>query len=429
MAVSFKYWDDCVDPPDMDAMWMNAEVSTEWNDAGENRGQKVHLSRDPDGQPFLTQTEMRAVAGIIVSRHFDSQIDPDMICAVAELESDRQPLAERYNRKTKETTMGIMQLLPKTVDWMVSELGYRTYEVEGNPTLLYRPFVNVYLGSAYLKWLSNYEQKERSEEFVVRSYKGGAKKATHKSTLPYWRRYLSVKESLPSRKVFEDGPVLNNSSASSAQPAPVSRNEGEGAGVVYTYWDSRASPEDMEEMWNNPDVTREWTKSGERRGKVRFSHDAKKRPYLSRVEVKAVAEIILSKHFSTRGVKPTVLCALAEIVSMRFINGAGPRIGVMGIDYSTALWLYKDLGYNAYRIESVDDLGKPFISMYFGAAYMAWLSEYEGRERTPEFVVQAYLGGPENVSLQETGPLWLKFEEALLGYEEIKREQGSCSIL
>ncbi|XP_057950162.1 uncharacterized protein LOC131145098 isoform X2 [Malania oleifera] len=352
-----------------------------------------------------------------------------MICAVAELESDRQPLAERYNRKTKETTMGIMQLLPKTVDWMVSELGYRTYEVEGNPTLLYRPFVNVYLGSAYLKWLSNYEQKERSEEFVVRSYKGGAKKATHKSTLPYWRRYLSVKESLPSRKVFEDGPVLNNSSASSAQPAPVSRNEGEGAGVVYTYWDSRASPEDMEEMWNNPDVTREWTKSGERRGKVRFSHDAKKRPYLSRVEVKAVAEIILSKHFSTRGVKPTVLCALAEIVSMRFINGAGPRIGVMGIDYSTALWLYKDLGYNAYRIESVDDLGKPFISMYFGAAYMAWLSEYEGRERTPEFVVQAYLGGPENVSLQETGPLWLKFEEALLGYEEIKREQGSCSIL
>lgn len=37
----------------------------------------------------------------------------------------------------------------------------------------------------------------------------------------------------------------------------------------------------------------------------------------------------------------TALCALAEIVSMRFVNGVGPRPGVMGIDYPTACWLYK----------------------------------------------------------------------------------------
>jgi hypothetical protein len=42
----------------------------------------------------------------------------------------------------------------------------------------------------------------------------------------------------------------------------------------------------MDAMWKHPDVVTEWTKSGERRGNVRFSHDAKKRPYLSRVEVK-----------------------------------------------------------------------------------------------------------------------------------------------
>lgn len=53
------------------------------------------------------------------------------------------------------------------------------------------------------------------------------------------------------------------------------------------YWDAKTSPEDMEEMWNNPEVAKEWTKSGEKRGKVRFSHDAKKKPYLSRVELKA----------------------------------------------------------------------------------------------------------------------------------------------
>lgn len=42
----------------------------------------------------------------------------------------------------------------------------------------------------------------------------------------------------------------------------------------------------MEEMWKNPSVSKEWIKSGEKRGKVRFSHDAEKRPYLSRVEVR-----------------------------------------------------------------------------------------------------------------------------------------------
>lgn len=36
----------------------------------------------------------------------------------------------------------------------------------------------------------------------------------------------------------------------------------------------------------------------------------------------------------------TVLCALAEVVNMRFVNGVGPRPGIMGIDYSTAFWLY-----------------------------------------------------------------------------------------
>uniref|UniRef100_A0A453NJY0 Uncharacterized protein n=1 Tax=Aegilops tauschii subsp. strangulata TaxID=200361 RepID=A0A453NJY0_AEGTS len=76
------------------------------------------------------------------------------------------------------------------------------------------------------------------------------------------------------------------------------------AGTQLVYWDSKVSVEDLDGMWSQPDVLKEWTNSGERRGNVRFSHDAKKRPYLSRVEVKAVAEIIISRHFSSRGVKP-----------------------------------------------------------------------------------------------------------------------------
>lgn len=41
--------------------------------------------------------------------------------------------------------------------------------------------------------------------------------------------------------------------------------------------------------------------------------------------------------------------------------------------------MYSDLGYRAYKVISVDDLYNPFVSMYFGAAYSAYLSEYEGR--------------------------------------------------
>ncbi|KAL3851019.1 hypothetical protein ACJIZ3_012901 [Penstemon smallii] len=419
--VSFKYWDDCVDPKDLEAMWAEPDVRAEWIAVGETRGAKVHLSRDPDGQPYLTQTEMRAVAGIVVQRHYVSHIDSDMLCAIADLESDRQPLATRYNKKTKETTMGIMQISPKTAEWLIMDLGYRTYQVS-DAKLLYKPFVNIYLAAAYLKWLSTFDKKERSEEFMIRAYKGGAKKANHKSTLPYWNRYLFVKGSLPSRKIFGVGAMPTNPSASATAVTPTEV-------PTKTTWDSRTSPEDMEEMWNNISVNKEWTKTGEKKGKVRFSHDTERRPYLSRVELKAVAEIVLSKHFSTRLVKPAVLCAITEMVSMRYVNGVGQRTGLMGIDYPTARWLYKDVDYKAYTVESVEDLTKPFVSMYFGAAYMAWLSEYEGRERTPQFVVQAYISGPQNVNLQETGPLWIKFQDALDRFEDKEKEQTSCTIL
>lgn len=59
MALSYKYWDDCVDPRDLEALWLDPGVSTEWLDVGETRGRKVHLSRDPDGEPYLTQIEMK----------------------------------------------------------------------------------------------------------------------------------------------------------------------------------------------------------------------------------------------------------------------------------------------------------------------------------------------------------------------------------
>ena len=43
------------------------------------------------------------------------------------------------------------------------------------------------------------------------------------------------------------------------------------------------------------------------------------------------------------------------------------------------------------------------------------------RERTPQFVVQAYVEGPKNANVNEAGPIWLKFKEAIAQYEEARK--------
>ncbi|GAU30101.1 hypothetical protein TSUD_55850 [Trifolium subterraneum] len=441
-AANFTYWDDCVEPQDLEDMWNIPEVSAEWLKAGEERDQKVHLSRDPDGQPYLTQTEMRAVADIVVGKHFLSEINPAMVCSIAELESDRQLLVMNPGFKTKELNVGLMQLPPKTADWLIrankdsSALGYCTYVTEENIEYLFRPFINVYLAAAYLKWLSHFDNIQRNEEFIVRAYKGGTKKAIHKSTLRYWQNYLAVKETFANsqslgRNSIDDSPPEINVVAPlhSLAVSPIPSDHSKDANHDI-YWDSRVYEEDMESMWNHPAVRKAWTKSKEKPGKVRFSQDEKKRPYLSRVEMKAVADIILLKHLSSTNVKPTVICAIGEVISMRYVHGVGPRTGIMGIDYSTAYWLHSEMGFRAYKLDIIDDLTNPFVSMYFGAAYVTWLSEYEGRDRTPQFFVQAYFVGPKNVNPQDASTLWLKYEETLSKYEDERKRNGdSCSIM
>ncbi|KAF2564308.1 hypothetical protein F2Q70_00017085 [Brassica cretica] len=61
----------------------------------------------------------------------------------------------------------------------------------------------------------------------------------------------------------------------------------------------------------------------------------------------------------------------------------------------------------AYIADSADYLTKPFVSMYFGVAYFLW-------ERSNQFIVQAYIKGPDHVDLETSScPLWLTFEQAL----------------
>lgn len=190
------------------------------------------------------------------------------IGALAEIASGRTFFVDNYDRKTKETKVGMMQVTAEVAQWLgrysstlvnlilatvflfyvfilnfllssllLRELGYKNYdiELEDNINLLYWPFVNVYYGAAYAKWLFSCDEKyvfclsayvlpltligiiifylstakhnylkkccrKRTEEFVVRAYKGGKTKATHKSTSPIFQRYLYVKETLLSMR-------------------------------------------------------------------------------------------------------------------------------------------------------------------------------------------------------------------------------------
>ena len=69
--------------------------------------------------------------------------------------------------------------------------------------------------------------------------------------------------------------------------------------------------------------------------------------------------------------------------------------GLMQTLLGTARWLYDDFSrYRAMGRPSFDDLLRPEVSMYFGAAYVDWLATYGGVNRGEEWIVRAYNGGP-----------------------------------
>ncbi|XP_024532668.1 uncharacterized protein LOC112346933 [Selaginella moellendorffii] len=428
-AVSMKYWDDWADPQDMDAMWSHPEINKEWIAAGEIFGKKVHMLRDPDGRPYITQTELQAIAEILVKRHFRGKISQAMICAVAEIESQRHPLAYTYNSRIKDVLCGLMKMRKSTVEWLSREKDYGAYAVDWKTSMLFKPFVGVYYGAAYLSWLSSYEGKRKTEEFIVRAYHSGPKDANSKQSLAYWNKYLSAKQSLPTRW---DIPNPHNS------PPPVEKEKpsiGTAKKLLYEtspgrkwiYWEEKTSPEDMSDMWRHPELRKEWTRTGEKPGKVRFSLDGEMRPHLKKVELKAVAEIIVAKYFSDRGMSPAMLCTIAEISSKRLLFGTDT--GIMQTPFSTAAWLYTNLGYKSYKLKSAEDLTKPFVSMYFGAAYVCWLSTHGGRTRSDQFIVQSYRGGPQKVESSEAGPFWLKYIDNLPQYlTNHKTRHAACCI-
>ncbi|KAL2609169.1 hypothetical protein R1flu_027742 [Riccia fluitans] len=456
-APTLKFWDDCADPKDIQALWDHPAVNKEWTAAGEKPGQKVHMSRTFEGPACITETEMKAIAEIIIGRFF-TKVDPAMICAIAEIESARNPLAYRWEESVQEASTGLMQTLQSTAEWLAKDLGYRAYSVDWASSMLYRPFVSVYFGCAYLKWLSTYDGKRRSEEFMVRGYNGGPKGATNKITLVYWNKYLVAKQNLYMKSDLVAPPIAPNPSiasygahesnrmeGSTTKPKPWPRAKPSNAPLAvvhpqeekprvdpvkeWTFWEEKCSPEDVDYMWKHSFVKKEWTRAGEKRGRVRFSRDTKLRPFLTVAELQAIAENITARFFTYRGINSGMLCALAEISSNRLLHGLDGQNGIMGLSFETAMWLYRDMGYKSYRLKVNEDLTKPFVSMYFGAAYVCFLSNHGNRPRSDDFVVRAYKGGVDAVEEPETMSFWVQYLEARSHYRlQPRKGDGSCCV-
>lgn len=138
------------------------------------------------------------------------------------------------------------------------------------------------------------------------------------------------------------------------------------------------------------------------------------------IGVRGLAARIANTHFDGR-VDPSMLTAIAFVESS--FNPTATRvevaigdvsIGLMQTLLSTARWLAEDMGYTAFGVPGPEDLLDPDTSMYFGAAYVDYLSHRNPitRGQGEERIVRAYNGGPGGASSSATAPYWTKYQAA-----------------
>lgn len=118
-----------------------------------------------------TQAEAAALAARIVQEN-GFNADPQMLAAMAMIESSGNPLALRYEAGINDASIGLMQTLSGTARWLATDMGYSKYGVPDIADLT-KAEVSMYFGAAYVHWLSNYKGQARSEDWIVQSYNGG----------------------------------------------------------------------------------------------------------------------------------------------------------------------------------------------------------------------------------------------------------------
>lgn len=141
---------------------------------------------------------------------------------------------------------------------------------------------------------------------------------------------------------------------------------------------------------------------------------------LSIMEVQGLAENMAAVEFPQ--LSPQMLVGVAWIESsfrptaFRLEPHVGDAsVGLMQTLGKTAAWLW-DIGYrsvgNGDRRPDVTDLVDPTISMYFGGAYLHYLSGYGGAARDEQWIIRAYNGGPGGANKSYTEAYWAKYQAA-----------------
>lgn len=147
-----------------------------------------------------------------------------------------------------------------------------------------------------------------------------------------------------------------------------------------------------------------------------------------------LAERVIGKYSDKlSGTSAATLAAIAQVESggdpraYRFEEHLGEgSAGLTQVLLSTAKWLASEMGYDDLGVPAgEEDLFDPVKAMYFGAAYLSYLASYKGQERSEEFVVRGYNGGPNGINIDATAHYWSKYQRAKQLILDLKAKAGT----
>jgi len=143
----------------------------------------------------ITPTDARKLAQLIIDECGNYDLDPFLILAVIQTESNFTPKAV-----SSKGAIGLMQVMPKTGEYVAKNLGI-SYNGRNS---LYDPFVNVRLGIHYLSFL---EDQFDSMESALAAYNYGPSKFAKSKTLSknptkYAKKVLNFKNFLEEESIL-----------------------------------------------------------------------------------------------------------------------------------------------------------------------------------------------------------------------------------
>ena len=143
----------------------------------------------------ITPTDAQKLAKLIVEECSKNDLDPYLILAVIQIESDFTPKAV-----SSKGAIGLMQVMPKTGEYVAKDLGI---SYKGHSSL-YDPFVNVKLGIHYLSFL---EEQFDGTENALAAYNYGPTKFANSKTLAknppkYVKKVLNFKNFLEEESIL-----------------------------------------------------------------------------------------------------------------------------------------------------------------------------------------------------------------------------------